>query len=1512
MNMCNLFYKSIQMKKILSAILMACCLGLPGAVRAQSEWVPPTVPGVDLSGTVDASQIVYMYNVAADAFVTYGMNWGTKAVAVRLYGGDKAAHDRMRTTITKNADGTVRLINKDKGKNIGGNPANVNDVWADFSTTNHYSFSEVSSGSKTYTLAYDGSTLGLTWQYGGPLSLKDAIHTEWAFIPATSITDGSYKLYKARKELYAVYEACVAAGFGEYFADVLEASHAVYASTDAAAVLAEAGTLLTKVHRAIPAEATLPANALFTNADMSGAATASDWGGGTFSYGCFERYQTSFTLTQTRTVPNGKYSVDFHAFYRNDGSTAAPKLTVTGAEAKEANVPCISDVDFGSVAGGDNWSNNKPNGQYSAASALGHTALVATVTDVPVSAGSLTIKASETGSKNWVVWQRFDISYRGMTNAELLADYPNARAQVEAWAQKKMSAALKQKFQDALDAAPASLNESSSRLQIVTAADGLTSVIVEHSAAANSCVAAYEYLARELATATSVGADVATYQAGYDNGTYDEAGANAAAQDVNVATFNHVKNAYKYDYAIGKWTGSSIESKSEQNWDGTATTMYYDTWGSNINRSLTNTVTLPAGKYVLQAAGRLSTEPTTSMVLDIDGAQMLFKARGGEGYGIDVSGAANFSADGTYANNGAGRGWEWQHLYLDLAEAKTLTLKATIKTGDAAGWGSFTDIKLWMDKETFETLYYSQLAEKLEACKPWVNKGEYATTTYPSYQEAYNNKTYTTKEEIEQAMADLQAAYDAYVPFAEAYDYLARELATAASVGAVVTEQQAGYDAGTYDEAGAIAAAQAVNVATYNKVKDTYLYEYEVTGWTGELGTASGQHWSGDGRSYYDSYGSNLNLSHSKTLTLPAGDYVLRAAGRSSAIASMYLDIEGTRVPFRGKGDLGFGIDTNGDANFSADGTYANGGAGRGWEWQHLRLTLTEETTLTLKATLTTGATASWGSFSDIALFMDEATYVSLRYPEFGALLEACKPVEGTSTYATSTYPEYQAAYEGKTYTTMAALETAMADLQTAYNAYRLEMASPEHPYDITAQVIKNADCTANDNWPGSGRSMMNGEHWSGDAGRQYFAQNHEDGAARSQAITLPYTGLYLLKSSVRACVDGGYAEIGINLPNDTERSTTVLGRTGGTIATDGTEWVSVAEGIAAGKTFANNNNGRGWYYNNLYFAVLDDTQMSRTITINLSNYSSAKREANCGGMTLYYLGNSSIEREVGNTTRYYGFYETAPAIELTDATPIADLRRASLTGATVTGTNPNGLVFANSTDAVSTTNNVVVNGTCANLSLTDGHAFVTPEAFTATAATYTLPAVATAAGKSFGTLCLPFEVTAVAGTTYALDKGVTANDELYGTEVTTIPAGTPVLVTAAGTYTGAGQVAATTAGATFRSGELVGTYEGCTAPVSSYVLQKHDDRVAFYLVGADVQPTVKPFRAYIAPQANGVRMLDIALDGELTGIESAATTGTATITACYDAQGRRIAAPRRGLNILHMSDGTIQKVIIK
>jgi len=525
------------------------------------------------------------------------------------------------------------------------------------------------------------------------------------------------------------------------------------------------------------------------------------------------------------------------------------------------------------------------------------------------------------------------------------------------------------------------------------------------------------------------------------------------------------------------------------------------------------------------------------------------------------------------------------------------------------------------------------------------------------------------------------------------------------------------------------------------------------------------------------------------------------------------------------------------------------------------------------------------GSHSEWTCYTTESVSLTLYSQDWWGPLQAA-----LSTYApyndvvdatgyTTNYNTYAAYTQSTSQSDMLAAITYM---QNNYANYQWANASIAHPVDVTEGIISGWECTSNDAWPGSGRTTATGTYYDGTS-RTYFTQNHEDGAARSQAVTIPETGAYLLRTIVRPVADASYATITIGSESTTTR------------------------GIQTGSA----NIGNNWAYNDIYFATTT-TDASKTISINLSNVNNS-READCGEMHLYYIG-QNIDFVKEGIHRYIGTYASAPAmITLTDEVPVADISKATYTSGTsaVTFTNPNGLVFANAAAQVSsTTKNVVVNGTCSSLQLEKGHPFINPTEFTATAAKYAMVA-GELAGGSFATLMIPFNATTLPGTAYALNQGVDVmGGTIRGTTVSSITTNQPVLVTASGNYTGSNVTVPVVAnGETHTYGELVGVYQSTTAPEGSYVLQNHTggEGVAFYIVGS-TKPTVNPFRAYIKSQTAGARALFFLMEEEITGINTISNEESVTGKAeAYDLQGRRTKNLKRGMYIING-----KKIIIK
>ena len=183
-------------------IMAACALLLGWSnASAQGTWVEPAVPGIDPS-SADSETIYYLYNVNSDAFVTYGMQWGSMATARRLSYGDQAASGIHKLKVsTHNSNLRFHLLDNkyddrflsDNGGEFGcyvdtWQGANNDDLHIDFS----YSAGSVS-GAYTLTNAATSKQLDVHWLYGGQLTGEGGQgFTDWAIIPETSITDESY------------------------------------------------------------------------------------------------------------------------------------------------------------------------------------------------------------------------------------------------------------------------------------------------------------------------------------------------------------------------------------------------------------------------------------------------------------------------------------------------------------------------------------------------------------------------------------------------------------------------------------------------------------------------------------------------------------------------------------------------------------------------------------------------------------------------------------------------------------------------------------------------------------------------------------------------------------------------------------------------------------------------------------------------------------------------------------------------------------------------------------------------------------------------------------------------------------------------------------------------------------------------------------------------------------------------------------------------------------------------
>ena len=232
------------------------------------------------------------------------------------------------------------------------------------------------------------------------------------------------------------------------------------------------------------------------------------------------------------------------------------------------------------------------------------------------------------------------------------------------------------------------------------------------------------------------------------------------------------------------------------------------------------------------------------------------------------------------------------------------------------------------------------------------------------------------------------------------------------------------------------------------------------------------------------------------------------------------------------------------------------------------------------------------------------------------------------------------------------------------------------------------------------------------------------------------------------------------------------------------------------------------------------------------------------------------------------------------------------------------------------------------NLILEDGKDFVAYEPFAAKDASYCrdIPK-----GSTWGTLCLPFEVS-LANQNFRAFKLLSADDATETVELeeieTSIAAGTPVIIKM---KDGANSLSISEADKAIAkdvqaSETANGNYQ-LQGIYTQKVFDKDADNNCYIVKGnklmnpakllensSTTQVGSKPFRAYMVgnttASAAGARMFSIAIGGGTTAIDSLNTIADDK-AVYYDLQGKRLNAPQKGINIVKRG-GKTMKVIIK
>lgn len=220
---------------------------------------------------------------------------------------------------------------------------------------------------------------------------------------------------------------------------------------------------------------------------------------------------------------------------------------------------------------------------------------------------------------------------------------------------------------------------------------------------------------------------------------------------------------------------------------------------------------------------------------------------------------------------------------------------------------------------------------------------------------------------------------------------------------------------------------------------------------------------------------------------------------------------------------------------------------------------------------------------------------------------------------------------------------------------------------------------------------------------------------------------------------------------------------------------------------------------------------------------------------------------------------------------------------------------------------NVIINSVCANLELADGESFLYPSEFTATTASYSRQMT-----TEWGTVCLPFNVTSNESVEYYAITGI-ANSMLTIEKYNVLPAGTPALMRKV-----AGEGVSVVAKNVPVSNNIIEVSDNVNM-FGAYSTTKVENANAYYINENKFWQCndyfyCGPFRAYFSlpPSQANARCYEINYNtttaiSTLTGEDS-----NMKVEATFDANGIKTSSLKQGINILKLSNGTHQTVIIK
>ena len=838
---------------------------------------------------------------------------------------------------------------------------------------------------------------------------------------------------------------------------------------------------------------------------------------------CVESYHVNFDFCQTVSdAPNGYYAVRGQAFYRQDGSnnTDLPYFYVGSAK---VNFP----VKSGSEGSMSDASNSFKAGSYQTAFSDKYT----------YTGGGLKVGTHlDNNTALWCIWDNIQIQYYGPIDLSAYAtELANAVSAAQAY-QSQLPEAVYAPIADAITANNKTYTTEDGYVAAINAINdavstNATAEIIAAFSRYNSVKAAAKAIAANMSTTTADNA----VNAATTNAAIDDAVATLRATFLTVLPNVNIPAAGYIDVTAVMVDNAGVHTNTDY-WtaEGTPNTSY--SWAVcnygecefyQQNFKFYQTLALTPGTWEFGVTGfHRAGNHNTHFYAGVD--KILIP-------GVESSVVNSMAAAKTYFDGGNGK----VALKFLIESASDVEIGIDNQDTETDKWTIFRDFTL----KYYGAPDYSVYVERWNTAKAAADE---AKTNYPNVtgeeltalNTAYANAPVSGDKKAQyiekcEALESATVAFNAAGPKYNAY---VAEKDKAAALGVNVSSYTAATNATDADTK-----TKALKVAEYDYVNTNYQYGVELGTWTSEgpTGVMTGQHWDNTATSEYleqsgEAWGQNSwSLKYSQNVTLPAGSYIFKVAGRHSNSNNVQLGLEVTlngnslgSVNDFPAGDVGRGIDTTGATNYDDEGTYANSNNGRGWEWRYVKFTLNAQSTVNIAVNASATAAYQWVGFCNATIQTNnEANVTMMAY--YVAKNDATTALANENVTG-SERTNLQSAVNANPGTTKTEIENATQNLidktaafreaEPAYNAYAAVKAlCPATALTYATTAKKNAVTTITNSNPTSAQNATDKTTALTTALRAYY---------ESHALAEGATGVIVNKTN---SITNPAAENGIN-----------------------------------------------------------------------------------------------------------------------------------------------------------------------------------------------------------------------------------------------------------------------------------------------------------------------------------------------------------------------------------------------